>query len=320
VTIELNASAVTLCRGLVRDAERFRVAAQTRPGHPQLIDCGIDVKGGIEAGRRLAEISLAGLGRVELIPAEIAAWSGQAVMVTTDHPVAACLASQYAGWKVAHDDYFGMLSGPIRAAAGREALFDTIGHRETAAAVVGVIESDRMPPPGVVDELAAKCHLPADRLTLLVAPITSQAGTIQVVARSVETTLHKLHQLGFDLDRIESGVGIAPLPPVAADQITGIGRSNDAIIYGGQVTLYVRGDDRSIVETGPNVPSTSSSDFGETFAEVFRRYDQDFYRIDPQLFSPAVVTWINLDSGGTFRFGRLAPDVIQRSFGLGESR
>ncbi len=177
-----------------------------------------------------------------------------------------------------------------------------------------------MPPPGVVDELAAKCHLPADRLTLLVAPITSQAGTIQVVARSVETTLHKLHQLGFDLDRIESGVGIAPLPPVAADQITGIGRSNDAIIYGGQVTLYVRGDDRSIVETGPNVPSTSSSDFGETFAEVFRRYDQDFYRIDPQLFSPAVVTWINLDSGGTFRFGRLAPDVIQRSFGLGESR
>jgi methenyltetrahydromethanopterin cyclohydrolase len=263
----------------------------------------------------LAEICTAALARVRLIPSDPAIWPGPAVMLATDHPVAACLASQYAGWEVSSDDYFAMLSGPMRAVAGREALFDSIGHREAADAVVGVLESDRLPPADVSADLAAKCGISVDGLTLLVAPITSQAGTVQVVARSVETAMHKLHELGFDLDRVESGVGVAPLPPVAADQVEGIGRSNDAIIYGGHVTLYVRGDDRTLTEVGARVPSGASPDHGEPFARVFARYDHDFYRVDPHLFSPAVIVLANLDTGRSFRFGRPLPEVIGDSFG-----
>jgi methenyltetrahydromethanopterin cyclohydrolase len=127
--------------------------------------------------------------------------------------------------------------------------------------------------------------------------------------------LHKLFELGFDLHRIESGYGTAPLPPVAGDDLEGIGRTNDAILYGGEVTLWVRGSDADLEAIGPRVPSSASPDFGAPFAEIFARYHRDFYAIDPHLFSPAVVTFVNLDTGHRFRFGRTLPEVIRKSFG-----
>ncbi len=152
------------------------------------------------------------------------------------------------------------------------------------------------------------------QLILLVARTASLAGTVQVVARTVETCLHKLHEVGFDLSCVQSGYGVAPLPPVAAKDLLGIGRTNDAVLYGGEVTLWVRAEDAQLRELGPGIPSCSSPDYGQPFYRIFERYDHDFYRIDPLLFSPAVVTLVNLSSGRTHRFGRLCPEVIQQSF------
>jgi methenyltetrahydromethanopterin cyclohydrolase len=140
------------------------------------------------------------------------------------------------------------------------------------------------------------------------------AGTVQVVARSVETALHKMHEIGFDLSCVVSGFGAAPLPPVAHDDMTGIGRTNDAVLYGGEVTLWVRGDDQRLAELGPRIPSSSSSDHGQPFSAIFERYDRDFYKIDPLLFSPAVVSLVNLDTGRLHRFGATSPDVLRQSF------
>jgi methenyltetrahydromethanopterin cyclohydrolase len=153
-------------------------------------------------------------------------------------------------------------------------------------------------------------------LHLLVAPTASLAGTVQVVARSVETALHKLHELRFDLARVVCGLGRAPLPPVGGDDLTAIGWTNDAILYGGVAALWVRGDDASLAEVGARVPSSASPDFGQPFAQVFERAGRDFYRIDPQLFSPAVVVFHNLDTGRTQRFGRRAPEVLRQAWGL----
>ena len=121
-------------------------------------------------------------------------------------------------------------------------------------------------------------------------------------------------ELGFDLKQVESGWGVAPLPPVAADDLAAIGRTNDAILYGGEVTLWVRGDDAQLAEIGARVPSSASRDHGQPFAAIFQRYNRNFYDIDPHLFSPAVVTLINLDTGRSHRFGRTMPDVIEKSF------
>ena len=202
----------------------------------------------------------------------------------------------------------------MRAAAGTEELFGTIGHREQPTSVVGILETSKRPTDAVVDYIASRCNVIPENVTLLFAPTASQAGTVQIVARIVETALHKMHELGFDLHRVESGWGSAPLPAVGKDDLEGIGRTNDAILYGGRAVLWVRGDDESIEELGPQIPSCASKDFGRPFLEIFKAYNHDFYKIDPHLFSPAVVTLCNLDSGRTFDFGQLRPDVLQPSF------
>ena len=140
-------------------------------------------------------------------------------------------------------------------------------------------------------------------MTLLVAPTASLAGGVQIVARSVETALHKLAELGFDLARIVSAHGTAPLPPVAADDLAAIGRTNDAILYGARVVLYVTGDDASLEAIGPQVPSSASRDHGEPFAAIFARYNHDFYAVDPHLFSPAEVVFQNIETGRVHAFG-----------------
>jgi methenyltetrahydromethanopterin cyclohydrolase len=312
--MQLNQLAWWRCQRLVDCAARLRVDVQQSESGTRVIDCGVCAPGGLEAGVALSEICLAGLGTVRLVPGLPELWPGAAVQVSTDQPVAACMAAQYAGWQVAGGKYFAMGSGPMRAACGREAIFEAIGFREQAACAVGVLESSQLPPDEVCTRLAQDCGVRPPELTLLVARTASLAGTVQVVARSVETCLHKLHELGFDLSRVQSGYGLAPLPPVAADDLTGIGRTNDAVLYGGAVTLWVRGDDASLEALGPRVPSCSSSDHGQPFVTVFEKYGRDFYKIDPLLFSPAEVTFVNLDTGRTYRFGQLRADVLRQSF------
>jgi methenyltetrahydromethanopterin cyclohydrolase len=155
-----------------------------------------------------------------------------------------------------------------------------------------------------------------EQVALLVAPTSSLAGTMQIVARSVETALHKLLELDFDVTRIDSACGVAPLAPVAADDLTAIGRTNDAILYGGSVTLWVTGDDESIRALGPRVPASGSPLHGRPFLEIFREAGSDFYKIDPQLFSPAEIIFQNVETGNVHHFGSINEDVLRLSFGL----
>ena len=313
MSLQLNQRAAGLCDLLVENAAALRIKVR-HAGAVRMLDLGIEMPGGLEAGRRMAEVCMAGLGQVRIVPGDPELSTGPAVMVVTDQPVAACMASQYAGWEIKGEDYFAMGSGPMRAAAGREALFESIGCQEEAENAVGVLETGSFPPEPVCRQLADDCGVAHHRLTLLVAPTNSQAGNLQIVARSIETALHKLHELQFDLSRVESAWGLAPLPPVGGDPLSGIGRTNDAILYGGQVVLYVRGDDDSLASIGPRIPSISSAAHGRPFKELFAAHDHDFYKIDPLLFSPAVVELVNLDTGRVHRHGKLAPRVLKKSF------
>jgi methenyltetrahydromethanopterin cyclohydrolase len=312
--VTLNERAQRLADHVAANAAALRVAVQTVAG-ARVLDGGVKVEGGVQAGLALARVCLAGQAEVTLVPGDIAGVLCPQVQVATDHPVLACMASQYAGWQIERDGkFFAMGSGPMRAAYGKEDLFEHIPGREQAPVAVGVLESRKLPDDAVIDFLRQRLSLPADKITLLVAPSFSLAGSLQVVARSLETALHKLHELQFDLAQVVSGFGVAPLPPVATDELHAIGRTNDAILYGGRVTLWVRADDKQLAELGPRVPSSASTDHGAPFAEIFARYGNDFYKVDPLLFSPAQVVFHNLKSGKSHIFGHLAPEVLQRSF------
>ncbi len=315
--MKLNQIVANLCQRMIRAAPRLRLEVHRYGCGTRVIDCGVKVPGSLEAGRLLAQVCLGGLGKVRFFPLCGDGLSAPGVVVRTDHPLAACMASQYAGWRISREGYFAMGSGPMRALAADEPLFTKIGPAEGVAAAVGVLESSRLPPEEVCQHLAAACRVPAGDLVLAVARTASQAGGVQIVARSIETAMHKLLELGADLSRIESAFGAAPLPPAGGDDLEAMGRTNDAILDGGEVTLWVHGEDQSWATFGSRVPSSASPDHGRPFAEIFQRYDRDFYRIDPQLFGPAVITLSNLDSGRSFRFGRRVPELLRRWFVAG---
>ena len=308
-TMTLNEMAMAEAEILTSKAEAWRVDVRNVAG-VRVIDCGGAVTGSLRAGLQMARVCLAGLAEVEIVPGA----EGPCVQVYTDDPVRACLASQYAGWQIKLDRYLAMGSGPMRAAYGKEAIFDHIPGREQPSCAVGVLETRSHPTEEVVAYIVGKLPLSAEKVTLIVAPTTSIAGGIQVVARSLETALHKLHELKFDVNQVVSGYGIAPLPPVAMDEVRTIGWTNDAILYGGRVVLWVRADEEILMNIGPKVPSSASPDYGAPFAEIYAKAGHDFYKIDPLLFSPAEVTIHNLKTGRTHTFGQLAPEVLRKSF------
>ena len=299
-----------------RTYDSIGVAEHPLAGGANVLDFGVETCGSLQAGLLLARLCMAGLCDVSLVPGEVDGLGFPTVQVQTDDPVEACLLSQYAGWRVSVGDYFGMGSGPMRAAAAREELFEELPWDESPESVLGVLEASSLPDEKVVSYLAERCGVAPSGVTLAVAPAASMAGTIQVVARSVETSLHKLFELGFDVRRIRSGFGTAPLPPVAKDDLAGIGRTNDAILYGGRVTLWVTGDDESLAGIGPKVPASAAEGYGKPFIDIFREAGHDFYKIDPMLFSPAEIIFHNIETGSAFCFGDVAPAVLRQSFGV----
>jgi methenyltetrahydromethanopterin cyclohydrolase len=119
--------------------------------------------------------------------------------------------------------------------------------------------------------------------------------------------------LGFDVRRVLSASGTAPMPPVARSDVRAIGRTNDCVLYGGQARYTVRAADDELARLAERLPASSSPDYGTPFDEIFERYDHDFYRIDPLLFSPAEVWLTSVTSGRTFHAGGVNVDVLKRS-------
>lgn len=314
----VNALADPLVRALAADAVNLRLGVHRLDNRVRLIDAGVHVRGGIEAGRRIAEICLGGLGHVDLVPTGLLPTGQWELRVRTEQPVLACLASQYAGWSLSHGEgkggFFALGSGPGRALARKETLFNELGYADRAETACLVLETDKTPPLPLLDRIAAQCGVDPERLTIILTPTTSLAGAVQVVARVLEVALHKAHYLGFDLDRIVDGLGSAPLCPPSGDFITAMGRSNDAILFGGRVQLFVACGADEAEQLANGLPSSASDDYGQPFAEVFRSVGNDFYKIDPLLFAPAQVVVTSLPSGRSFAAGRLAPELLERSF------
>ena len=307
---------------LCREAAALRLGVRRTKAGATIVDGGIEAPGGIEAGRRIAEICMGGLGRIEIAAGSpFPGWPFR-VTVSAGDPVVACLASQYAGWSLSHGEgesaYFAMASGPGRARAAKEDLFHELAYADSDAFWgFFVLETDRAPPDELIARVAADCGLTPAALTFILTPTTSLAGAVQITARVLEVAMHKVHALGYPLARVRDGLGTAPLPPPSPDFLTAMGRTNDAILFGGEVQLFVTGSEAEARDLALKLPSSASRDFGKPFARIFEDAGHDFYKIDPMLFSPARVMVTCLDSGRTFAAGRLAPDLLAQSFGDG---
>jgi methenyltetrahydromethanopterin cyclohydrolase len=311
----VNALTNLLVAHLLANAKELRLGVSKSDNGATIVDAGIKHAGGLEAGRLIAEICMGGLGHVNLQTSTTFPHWPWMLSVHSNNPILSCLGSQYAGWSLAHEKFFSLGSGPARSIAGREDLFKELGYKDQANAACLVLESDKVPPIEVIEKVSRDTGVAVENLTFILTPTRSLAGTVQIVARVLEVAMHKIHTLHFPLDHVVDGIASAPVPPPAPDFLIGMGRTNDAILFGGHAHLFVKGTDDAAAKLAKELPSSSSRDYGRPFAEVFKAVNMDFYKIDPMLFSPAAVTVTALESGNTFTGGKLDAALINQSFG-----
>ena len=303
---------------LVSNANKYRVKVSQTADGVRMVDAGIDVPGGLAAGRLIGEICMGGLGAVQIAAADRQKRWWWHVDVHSGDPVTACLASQYAGWSLNHGEgkeaFYALGSGPARAMGSKEPLYEELAYRNSPGKTAIVLEVDKQPPKAVLDKVVDRCGIKPEQLTVILTPTSSIAGGVQVVARVLEVALHKVHELKFPLAQIVDGAGSAPVPPPSADFMTAMGRTNDAILFGGRVHLFVDCEDDDAAQLAAQLPSASSKDFGRPFGAVFKDYGYDFYKVDPMLFSPAECAVSVVKSGKTYYGGGLREDLLEESF------
>ena len=273
-TIRINQLSEPLVKALIQQAPQLRLGIQTLGNGCKIIDAGISHAGGLEAGRLIAEICMGGLGCVQLQSSSVFPHWPFSVTVHSQQPVLACLASQYAGWALAstdeHEKFFALGSGPARSIAKRETLFTELAYEDIADSTCLILETDKIPPLEIIEKVAHDTNVKPENLTFILTPTRSLVGTVQIVARVLEVAMHKIHTLGFDLNLVVDGLASAPLPPPSPDFLTGMGRTNDAILFGGQAHIYVNGSDADAKALAQALPSSASKDYGKPFLEVFK--------------------------------------------------
>jgi methenyltetrahydromethanopterin cyclohydrolase len=299
-------------------SDELQIEVQELDNGTVVADAGVVAKGGYGAGVYLSRLCMADLAEIQLTPYDIKGVLLPGIQVATDHPAVSCMASQCAMWQIKADKYFAMGSGPARVLARKTRdLYEKIGFEESSDVAVIVLESNKLPDETVSALIAEKCGIDPADLRIAVAPTDSVAGLVQVSARVVETGLHKLFTMGFDINTIKCGWGRAPISPITGDATMCMGSSNDAIIYGGETYYTLEYENlEELQQYLKGMPSQASRDWGAPFYKTFKAAGFDFFKVDHNVFAPAKVVLNEIKSRRTFVSGKVNLDVLAESFNL----
>jgi len=318
-TISVNQRGWVLAQKLRDAPQKYEVSAKENSQGVTIIDTGISVPGSLEAGTLVTEICLGGYGEATFTTTKYADdLTLNAISVQTNYPAISALGSQFADWQIKEGDYFAIGSGPARALARKnKQLYEKIGYKDESDRAVLVLETSKEPSGGITRQILDECKVQPNRLILILAPTTSIVGSTQVSGRIVETGLHKLLKLGLDPKLAINAHGSAPIAPVHKKFGEAMGRTNDAILYMGEAFYEVKGiKDAELKQIVERAPSSASPQYGRPFLQIFKEANFDFYKVDPNLFAPAVVVVKNLETGTIIKAGKTNVDVFRNSIGL----
>ena len=313
--LSINRLAWKLLDKLCENPAFYGVNVEKTGSGTTIVDAGIEANGGFQAGKIITEICMGGCGKAEIIPRRYGELELPSIFVYTDHPVIATLGSQFAGWQIKKGDYFAIGSGPARALALKpKEIFEKIGYSDNFDKAVVVLETDKHPPEKLLERFVKDCHVLSKNLAVILAPTASIAGATQVSGRIVETGIHKLGKLGLNTNVILYAWGCAPIPPIHPKFVKAMARTNDAILYGG-ITYYAieYEDEEELKAIAEKAPSKASKDYGKPFIEIFKEVNYDFYKIDPNLFAPAILIVNNIQTGKIFRAGEINAEILTKS-------
>ena len=310
--VSVNVGAVLLAQRIISNSGELGVTVKTLSNGTKVIDM---TQGGFTAGKLFAEACMGGLAEVTFTGLNFDQLWLPGVSISVNKPSIACMASQFAGWEIKVGKFYAIGSGPARALSRVENLFEELDYRDEADVAMIALEGRKLPDEEVASYIAGKCGVMPEALYILVAPTASIVGSIQIAARVVETGVHKMREVGFDIKQILSGYGTCPIAPVADSDLKAIGRTNDCVLYGGKTFYMVKAEDSSIDKLINEIPSSASKDYGMPFYDLFQRYGGDFYQIDPMLFSPAEVFINNIADGKTYHAGKLNIEILREMLG-----
>ncbi|MEZ3164048.1 methenyltetrahydromethanopterin cyclohydrolase [Halorubrum sp. RMP-47] len=307
----INRTAIELVDEALDFAGELDVVGYELDNGATVVDFGIDAAGGVEAGLLLAEIQTAGLANLRTRMGELAGAPRQYVELSTDHPAVALLCSQKAGWEVTTESGFeGLGSGPARALVGRETEFERVGYYDSAEFATLAIESTTLPDEEVAEQVAELAEVDAEGVFLPTFATGSTAGSVTTAARAAELAVFRLLEIGYEPTDVLHASGSAPLAPPTRDETEAMGRTNDALAYGGEVHLQVARDDDRFGE----IVSTASEEYGTPFVDVFEDADWDFYDVPESVFAPAQVT-VDVVDGPVYTVGETDEELLAESFG-----
>lgn len=316
--ISINREAMKIVRRALAEAEPLGVRVERLANGATVLDMGQKVPGSWQAARYYTLVTLGGLGEMTYEPFAMGDTVLPAVRVTVDRPMESCVASQIAGWQLdpPGTPHAAIAAGPARALnrTRPDHYFELIDYRDDwHEAVVGIQTSEPITERHAAI-IAEACRIKPEDVYILVAPNSSLVCSVQVSARIIEQTLHRLPEEGFDFNAVRYAQGYAVVAPLTQDELVAMGRINDALLYGGVATLYVDADDAAVEAVVPKITSAASGAYGRPFLEIYEDAGRDFYEIPMDLHSPAAVVVNNLRSGRTFRAGALNYDVLRKSF------
>ncbi len=318
--ISVNEKGLAIIDEMLDWEEDLKVESTELKNGATIIDCGVNMDGGYDAGIYLSRLCLADLAEVTYTKFDLDGLPVPAIQISTDYPTIACMASQYAGWRISVGKYFGMGSGPARALGLKpKELYEEIEYKDDFEAAVLVMESSELPNEEVVDYIAKHCSIDSENVYIAVAPTASIAGSVQISARVVETGIHKMESIGFDINTIKSAFGVAPIAPIVGDDTKCMGSTNDCVIYCGETYYTVDyKDSEALPDFISKVPSTTSRDYGKPFFTTFKEAGFDFFKVDAGMFAPAKITINNLADQKTYTSGRINTGILRESFGVKE--
>lgn len=316
--ISVNKEAMKIVGAILDNPAVFGAAVSRLENGATLIDMGQQAPGSWAAGRAYTLITMGGLGEFsyETFPHPLNGVRLPAVRVMVDLPLLTCCASQIAGWRLEAGDFAPILAGPARALNQKpDPHFDHFSYRDRHHEAVIAVQTSEPVRPAWAETIAAACQVQPENLYILVAPNRSLVCAVQVSARIVEQTIHRLEEEGLALETIFSAQGFCVLPPLIDDDLIAMGRINDCLLYGGEATFYLRHpDDDFVAGLAQRVAAQASSAYGRPFIEIFEAAGRDFYQIPLDLHSPAVVHLNNLSSGVTHSAGEINEAVLVQSF------
>jgi len=316
--LSVNQLAYQTAQKLLDNPELYGVIVSKSTAGAIIIDAGVNAPGGFEAGKILTELCLGSAGKVDINFKAYGEIDFPSVTVTTDFPAIACLGSQFAGWRIKEENNIAIGSGPARAIALKpKEVYEEINYTDSHVKAVIVLESNQLPTDMLIEKVTKACNITPENLIIAVAPTASIAGLTQVTGRVVEVGIHKLKTVGLDPKCIKYAIGYAPISPSGPDFEVAMARTNDAILYGGTVFCAVEYDDEAkLQEIVKQTPSMMSKDYGKPFLQIFQEADKDFYKIDHNLFAPAVIIINNVKTGRTFKAGKINPKILLESLGF----